>query len=445
MPYPFWSNRSPQAIGVVATETPALPIGQSLTAITALELPGRTTEWFGNEDNQRLRVAIVSPEVSAGAGVPHYWLALAKALSRTHEVHVFAAKTDSAELDGVRFHKIPSLPLGWFLGHMSFYLGARGRFLLGRLTFQKPFEVVLGVGALTPFADVTTVHFVQAREIELQREGLIPRPRPLVGLAGIDYALYSRTMAWLGGRFYRGSNASIVAISQSVKQDLALFEGANPAAISVVPNGVDVVRFCPANRERYRATTRESLGLTAANTAVLFVGNSWGRKGLATAIEAIDGPDQSDVRLIVVGDGEPSSFVETLPAELAHASSSSDRRVPTWSATTRLRTSSCSRRSTSPSVWSFWKRWRAVCRQSSVPALGHRNGWRTVSMRCSCGIPQTARRPERPCEPHFEPGVRRATCRRMAALQPRDCSGAASADSSSDAAAARKRVLAARA
>ena len=79
---------------------------------------------------------------------------------------------------------------------------------------------MLGVGALTPFADVTTVHFVQAREIELQREGLIPRPRPLVGLAGIDYALYGRAMAWLGARFYRGSNAAIVAISQSVKQDI---------------------------------------------------------------------------------------------------------------------------------------------------------------------------------------------------------------------------------
>ncbi len=133
--------------------------------------------------------------------MPHYWLALAKALARSHDVHVFTAKTDRGDLNGVRFHKIPALPFGWFLGHMSFYLGARGRFLLRRLAFQKPFDAVLGVGALTPFADVTTVHFVQAREIELQRNGLIPRPRPLVGLAGIDYALYGRTMAWLGERF----------------------------------------------------------------------------------------------------------------------------------------------------------------------------------------------------------------------------------------------------
>ncbi len=102
-----------------------------------------------------------------------------------------------------------------------------------------------------------------------------------------------------------------------MKQDLAAFEGANPASISVVPNGVDVDRFHPVNRERYRAATRESLGLTEANTAVLFVGNSWGRKGLATAIQAITGPEHEDVRLVVVGEGEPSSFVQGLPAGLA--------------------------------------------------------------------------------------------------------------------------------
>ena len=272
---------------------------------------------FSVEPRQRLRIAIVSPEVGAGAGVPHYWLALAKALSRHHEVHVFAAKTDRARLDAVGFHNIPALPMGWFLGHMTFYLAARCRFALSRLLGRRPFDVVLGVGALTPFADVTTVHFVQAREMELQRQGLIPRPRPLVGFAGLDYALYGRAMAWLGRRYYQRSGASIVAISQSVRRDLALFEGADLARISVIPNGVDVDRFCLENRERYRDATRQALGLSDKEIAVLFVGNSWGRKGLHTAIQAIAGPDQQNVRLVVVGEGDPSDFVSNLAAGLA--------------------------------------------------------------------------------------------------------------------------------
>ncbi len=304
------------SLELVHSDASVIPILQT-TGLGVRKLEWRGPERFGSEDNRRLRIAIVSPEVGAGAGVPHYWLALAKVLSMKHELHVFTAKTDREAVDGVSFHTIPIVAAGWFLSHMTFYLVARARFLFHRLSFQKPFDVVLGVGALTPFADVTTVHFVQAREIELQRQGLIPRPRPLAGLAAFDYALYSRTMAWLGARFYRDTKASIVAISQSVKRDIALFEGANPAAISVVPNGVDVVRFSPANRERFRRETRESLGLADTDVAVLFVGNSWGRKGLRTAIEAINGPGQSNVRLIVVGDGDPPSFVQTLPAELA--------------------------------------------------------------------------------------------------------------------------------
>ena len=265
---------------------------------------------------QRLRIAIFSPEVGPGAGVPHYWLALAKALALHHEVHIFTARFDRAGVEGVAFHAIPALSIGWMLGHLSFYFAARLRFLWAKLTSSR-FDVVLGVGALTPFADVTTVHFVQAREMELQGRGLIPRPRPLAGLAGFDYALYSRAMAWLGARFYRRSTAAIVAISQSVKHDIALFEGANPAAISVVPNGVDVKRFSPENRSAFRDPMRHLLGLSDDHLAVLLVGNSWGRKGLATAIRAVSGPEQGHVRLIVVGDGEPASFTDGLPRDLA--------------------------------------------------------------------------------------------------------------------------------
>ena len=321
MPYPstrILSQSAPSTTAArVAGAVPALPISRPLPSDVVLEPEKPVLDYLVADGQQRLRIAIVSPEVGTGAGVPYYWLALSSALSQKHDVHVFTAKADRTRLEGISFHMIPALSLGWFLGHMSFYLAAQARFLLARLIRSQPFDVVLGVGALTPFADVTTIHFVQAREIELQRQGLIPRPRPLVGLAGLDYALYGRAMAWLGGRFYRHSSASIVAISKSVKHDVALFEGANLASISVVPNGVDVDRFCLENRGRYREQIRESLGLSNENIAVLFVGNSWGRKGLGTAIQAISGPDQKEVRLVVVGDGDPAGFLDDLPAELA--------------------------------------------------------------------------------------------------------------------------------
>ena len=137
--------------------------------------------------------------------------------------------------------------------------------------------------------------------MDLQRRDAFPLDRPRAGLARLDYALYARAMDWLEQCFYRRTRCTIVAISEGVKRDLVLFEGATPDSIVVVPNGVDTDRFHHGNRERYRAETRSELGLRDTQIAVLFVGNSWGRKGLRTAIEAISGSGRSDVRLVIVG------------------------------------------------------------------------------------------------------------------------------------------------
>jgi UDP-glucose:(heptosyl)LPS alpha-1,3-glucosyltransferase len=278
-------------------------------------VPGDEGDYGPLEQAERLRIAIVSPEVGPGAGVPYYWQSLALAMAKQHEVHIFAAKTDRVSLDGVTAHRIWALMMGWFLLHTTFYFSILIRFFCGRLLKRRPFDLVFGIGAITPFADVATVHFVQARELDLQEKGMFPRERTLTGLAGLDYALYSRTMGWLGRRFYRRSDTQIVAISESGKRDIELFEGASAAAVTVVPNGVDTSRFHPANRERYRDALRKELGMTDHHIMVLFVGNSWGRKGLCTAVEAIRGPGSQNIRLVVVGQGVPSVFLRGLPIE----------------------------------------------------------------------------------------------------------------------------------
>ena len=271
----------------------------------------------GLPQDDALRIAIVTPEIGPGAGVAHYWQALALALSARHEVHVFAGASNGHPLPGVQFHRLPRARGGWFLAHATFFVAANARFGFERLLRRPPFDVVLGIGALTPFADVATVHFVQARELDLERRRLFPRERSRTGLDQLDYALYSRAMGWLGRRFYRSTKCLIVTISNSVRADLALFEGAPLKGMVVVPNGVDTERFHPRNRERYRSEVRRELGFTGNETAVLFVGNSWGRKGLRTAIEAIRGPGEANLRLIVVGDGRAAPFIENLPGDVA--------------------------------------------------------------------------------------------------------------------------------
>jgi UDP-glucose:(heptosyl)LPS alpha-1,3-glucosyltransferase len=303
------SERFTQEQFTIGTALQAQPPGSPQpAAIKASSLPQ-------NPPADRLRIAIVSPEVGPGAGVPHYWQALAQVMAQRHEVHVFTARTNRVGLDGIEVHRVWALLAGWFLLHATFYLAVLACFFVARLLRRRRFDLVLGIGALTPFADVATVHFVQAREQELQSKGSFAREQPPAGFAGLDYELYSRTMGWLSRNFYRGSRTRIVAISEAVKRDLVLFEGASSASIAVVPNGVDIDRFHPANRERYREATRRDLGLSEGQVMVLFVGNSWGRKGLCTAIEAIRGREQSHIRLVVVGQGVPDAFLQDLAAE----------------------------------------------------------------------------------------------------------------------------------
>ena len=58
-----------------------------------------------------------------------------------------------------------------------------------------------------------------------------------------------------------GTAARVVALSRRVAGDLAFLDGADPAKVAVVPNGVDVRRFTPELRARHRDRTRRELSL----------------------------------------------------------------------------------------------------------------------------------------------------------------------------------------
>ncbi len=109
-------------------------------------------------------------------------------------------------------------------------------------------------------------------------------------------------------RFYRSSCPTVViAVSKSVKQELIDEFGTPEETIDVIPNGVDIQRFHPMNRLTYRRELRQELGLSESDTVALFVGNSWERKGLSLAIEAVEALSAFGVRLLVVGSGDPAA------------------------------------------------------------------------------------------------------------------------------------------
>ena len=258
-----------------------------------------------------MRIAIVSPEVNRSAGVPYYWTALARALMSDHEVHIFAARADRSELAGMQFHRVPAIPIGWSLFHLSFYLVAPVVLRLVQLLGRHSFDIVMAPGPLVPAADLFTIHFVQRRETQLEAYGAYLSDKQVLGsIMALDYSIYGRFTQWLDSRHMTSRDRVIAAVSSNVRDDLVDLLGIDQEAVNIVPNGVDPERFQPRNVGKYRRQLRTGLGINPDEVVVLFVGNAWGRKGLDSALDALEHPGLEDLRLVVVGTGNPAPFMK---------------------------------------------------------------------------------------------------------------------------------------
>lgn len=260
-----------------------------------------------------MRVGLLSPVVGWTQGVPHYVAALGNALARQHDVHLFGGAIQRRELVNVCTHRVPSIHLGATLFHASYRALLPHAQRWARHRDDHDFDILHGCGWPTPTASVITAHFCQSRELQLLKT-LAPRRKkrtPVQGLRWLDYRLYSMMSAYMERRYYSDLPAkAVIAISRNVKQDLVDEFGIPEERIHVIPDGVDVERFHPRNRLLYRDAVRRELELGPDDRVALFVGNAWERKGLRACIQAIRSHPESRLKLLVVGDGDPSSFIE---------------------------------------------------------------------------------------------------------------------------------------
>ena len=124
---------------------------------------------------------------------------------------------------------------------------------------------------------------------------------------GRTRGLYHRIVLALERRVF-ARTPQIVAIAQVGRREIETLYGVSPGRLEVVYNGVDLARFHPANRSRYRAGARAEAGLPSGAFTALFVGSGFARKGLATAIEAFAAFADRESRLVVVGKGDPRPY-----------------------------------------------------------------------------------------------------------------------------------------
>lgn len=123
-----------------------------------------------------------------------------------------------------------------------------------------------------------------------------PVAPPLVRIRHIS-APVSRNLAsrWL----YGSAAARVVTTGESLREALIDSLGLSPSAVVSIPTGIDLKRFAP--RDRFEV--RRQLGLVEQGAIVGIVATLRSWKGHRYLLEAFGGVSDSDVRLVIVGDG----------------------------------------------------------------------------------------------------------------------------------------------
>lgn len=129
------------------------------------------------------------------------------------------------------------------------------------------------------------------------------------GRRGVQVNPQHRLLLWLERRIFTLRAARhIVAISARGKNEIERLYGTPPEKVTVVYNGVDLARFHPDNRTRWREEARDSLGIPREAWLLAFVGSGFARKGLGPLMEAVATLRPRGIHLLVAGKGRHEAY-----------------------------------------------------------------------------------------------------------------------------------------
>lgn len=145
---------------------------------------------------------------------------------------------------------------------------------------------------------------VHAAFIEHRRRGM----GALAGAALSMHPFHRSVIALERELFASPRLQAVIANSQMVADEIVRHFNFDRAKIHLVPNGIDLARFHPDARTRFRADTRRQLGTDEKRPVALFVGSGFKRKGLGASIAAL-AKSAAGAELWVVGhDRRPSTY-----------------------------------------------------------------------------------------------------------------------------------------
>lgn len=240
-----------------------------------------------------MKIALAHKRLDRRGGTERDFYLTAEGLRNLgHEVHLFCGEFGVPAPEGVRTHKVPSVPLGRTARLLSF------AFLAPRAISRHRCDVVVSFGRMVR-QDVLRsgggTHRAFLRKME--QNGRAHR------WLWHRLSLYHRSVLAVE-RLQYGANGhkKILAVSEEVKREIISHYRVPEERISVIYNGVDHERFHPRHRDRARARVRAEWGIAPQAPLVLFVGSGFERKGLDCLLKVWKSPRLKEVCLLVVGE-----------------------------------------------------------------------------------------------------------------------------------------------
>ena len=262
----------------------------------------------------RFRVAYVYRTFSEVGSIPSLYRRLAERLSYDLDVTLFCSARSRESTDApLTFYDVNPLVEG--SGRFRYAIecatfAARATRAVSRT--RGTFDLVHSEGFATFRADLVTVHAVRAAELARYFERIEPRARVRRVLSPYVFRPQAAVVLAIERRLFAHPAPLCIAPSLQIKRDLERFHGVPSQHIEVIPYGVDAERM--QFDESARVRKRAELGTPDDRTVVLFVGGSFQRKGLDTAIEGV-AASRSRPDLWVIG-GDDTSEYAALAARL---------------------------------------------------------------------------------------------------------------------------------
>jgi UDP-glucose:(heptosyl)LPS alpha-1,3-glucosyltransferase len=231
-------------------------------------------------------------------------------LARGHEVALFSQHPPPQKLaGGLSWHAVAPWPGPPALRALGFALRVRAVLRRVDLTLAQSFDRTLGQQI---YRAGEGVH----REwLARKRQTVGPFARGWTHVRPLD-----RVMLALERRILT-ETPLIIANSLQGKRDIMRHYGTPDPRITVIYNGVDLARFHPGVRDRFRDSLRAMWGVPSDAIVLLFVGSGFHRKGLDLLVEALGRlrlQGFQNMRAIVVGRGRIRRY-QRLAARLAVA------------------------------------------------------------------------------------------------------------------------------